>query len=352
MSELEALCRNLQGIVGSIGKVSDDLRTRPARLRLLADQTEALGRKAESREARAIADRLRIAASAMTSVSKSLDEAAMRGRAYVAKNLGLAGGSPSSRFGEATPGRVSVTEGDRKQGSGLGLPDDDVAAGVHYADSSARNIAPSSIVLGTAKQGNLGDCFLIASICAVSRDSPSRLRGMVELTESGQVTVHARDNVGLENSIPSGGGGGNNTAGDIYGYSDDGSTLVPLIEKAYAKQIGGYQALANGGDPADALRWLTGQSARTRPISELADVEITRLAKGGSYAVASTRIVGPTDPRKAIESLYRVHGGHAYTVAGIDSTGRILLHNPWGFDHPEPMPLPEFRVLFPWLSFC
>jgi hypothetical protein len=44
--------------------------------------------------------------------------------------------------------------------------------------------------------------------------------------------------------------------------------------------------------------------------------------------------------------------GHAYTVCGLDPERRVLLHNPWGLRHPEPLPLDLFRRLFTRIDWC
>jgi hypothetical protein len=41
---------------------------------------------------------------------------------------------------------------------------------------------------------------------------------------------------------------------------------------------------------------------------------------------------------------------HAYEVTGVKA-GKIVLHNPWGYKHPEPLETSEFARNFrPWYS--
>ena len=134
------------------------------------------------------------------------------------------------------------------------------------------------------EQGDLGDCWLLASLAAVAARDPADIRSMFTAdgtaVENGSAvslyTVRFYNSNGVaqyvtvDTELPSG--------GDYYDNPANGVLWVALAEKAYAEANGAgivttmsrgsdaYAAL-NGGDPAWALQAITGKSANDFAIN-------------------------------------------------------------------------------------
>lgn len=121
----------------------------------------------------------------------------------------------------------------------------------------------SVIEADNIKQGELGDCWLLAAI-AVMADFPGHIMNLFEvpsLTDNGRCVVRLYDlrsgweDVEIDDLIPC----------DRYGAplfaqleGDSGSLWALLLEKAFAKFVGSYEALIGGSTPW-AWQVLTGQ---------------------------------------------------------------------------------------------
>jgi hypothetical protein len=226
-----------------------------------------------------------------------------------------------------------------------------------YRDASDRPVHPEKLDVETVRQGRLGDCSLIASIDAMAHRDPARIASLVSVRENGDVVVSAGSGEPMSPSLPNIEEPSErwlNEAGDIYANSTDGSTLGPYIEKAYARDIGGYDKLDEGIWPKDALQYLSGRPAQAERTAGMPEARLGRVIGPECAAVAHAEERGDNDPLLSLAEQYDVvtEGPHAYAVRGIDAAGRVELHNPWGRQHPLPMPPQVFRQLFPVVSWC
>jgi len=188
------------------------------------------------------------------------------------------------------------------------------------------------------QQGQVGDCWLLASLAEVAARDPSDIRNMFtdvgSTMESGSVvelyTVRFFNQAGapgyvtVDTELPSGGG--------YYDHPANGVLWVALAEKAYAEANGAgivttqyvgsdsYAALA-GGLPAWALQAITGKSASSFAINP------TNIA--AAWNAGQLIVLGTSNP----SSSYIV-GGHAYAVVGYSSSSNtpFEVFNPWGTD--------------------
>lgn len=125
------------------------------------------------------------------------------------------------------------------------------------------------VLLSQAKQGSLGDCYLVSSLMAIALRDPVFIKTMIHtMKESGQYRVRLFDPKSKEerfylvNSLlPT-------LHGKlIYGHSepiigtDRQALWLPIIEKAYAQMKGSYRNLNKGGFCLDAFQALTGRKA-------------------------------------------------------------------------------------------
>jgi hypothetical protein len=186
-------------------------------------------------------------------------------------------------------------------------------------------------------QGQVGDCWLLASLAEVADRDPGIIRNM--FIDNGDSTYTVRffnngvaDYVTVDNYLPNGGNTYDHPQGDLW---------VALAEKAYAQEcafnwIGtnshgtdGYQALHNG-DPDWALAAITGQTSNytkitTQILWPTLNV-VTNASNIGSAWNAGQLVVlcTPGNPSSA-----NVVPGHCYALVGY-SNGQYTLFNPWG----------------------
>jgi hypothetical protein len=190
------------------------------------------------------------------------------------------------------------------------------------------------------EQGQVGDCWLIASLAEVAAREPQVIKSMftydgttvVNNATVGVYTVRFYDNgspvyVRVDTELPGG--------GDYYDQPHNGVLWVALAEKAYAEANGdryvtsgdggsdSYSAL-NSGDPAWALSAITGQSANQFDLA--ANNLASAWANGDLIVLGSS-----TDPT----SSYIVGDSsetHAYAVVGYKSSSStpFTVLNPWG----------------------
>ncbi len=191
------------------------------------------------------------------------------------------------------------------------------------------------------QQGQVGDCWLMASLAEVATRNPSDIQNMFtdlgSTMENGSVvelykvrffnSSGSPGYVTVDTELPSGGG--------YYDHATNGVLWVALAEKAYAEANGAgivttqyvgsdsYAAL-NGGDPSWALQAITGKPASDYSISP---ANIAAAWNAGQLIVLCSSpnagdnlIVGDSN------------GTHAYAVISYNASSStpFELYNPWG----------------------
>ena len=222
----------------------------------------------------------------------------------------------------------------------------EVTPGVEYAPRPLT--LPATVGVGFARQGGISDCHLVAALGAVADRAPGLLPVATAADGAVLVDVPGR-RYRLRDTLPVDAGSGRLA----YAHSPDHSTLAPYVEKAFAVYAGGYPVLGEGGLPVEALYWITGRPCWLLRLPRAPDEALTGLITSRQPAVACSR---PFDDDPADAALAVRYGlapvGHAYAVCGLDGDGRVLLHNPWGLRHPDPLPLDLFRRLFTRIDWC
>jgi hypothetical protein len=198
-------------------------------------------------------------------------------------------------------------------------------------------------------QGMVRDCHLIAAIAAIAHAIPELLPSIVRDEPSlGRVSVHLRDERGEERivrvtrllPVRRGLCGEPEADEQLAGAASMRLTQagtperwVSFLEKAFAQEAGGYDALDRGGDPGEVLAALTGRAVQKGRATEW-DV-LREAACAGRAAVASS--VAPAislfgrSPFRLVMKELGVMPLHAYTVLGLrdDERGRsVTLRNP------------------------
>lgn len=206
------------------------------------------------------------------------------------------------------------------------------------------------------KQEGYGDCYFDSTLAALAQQHPDQLKNMIHDNGNGTFTVtfpHQKDN-----------GAGNlwGLFGDDYHdvritvsdkdlpsngtSSSDGTAKWPeVMEAAYAKLRGGYDAIGNGGNPTDAMTALTGKSADYYSPKDGAGKIEQALKDGKLVTISTPESDGDQAGMEAGKNPHGLVGGHAYTVTGVctgpDGKQYLELRNPWGFDHPQNIPLDQ-----------
>jgi Calpain family cysteine protease len=193
-------------------------------------------------------------------------------------------------------------------------------------------------------QGDLGDCFLIASIGELALNDPTAISTMIQSNSDGTETVTLYDastgghpkfsttqfqpvQVTVTNQFPSvsvDSGAGQ----DVVGNQKE--IWPQVLEKAYAQLNGGYGVLDGGGYPVIAMEELTGQHATSISSAKLTLSDLESYVSAGDLIVMDSRVKGHL-PDGLVSS-------HAYMFEGLTMDGgtpMIQLGNPWGSDQPR-----------------
>jgi hypothetical protein len=257
-----------------------------------------------------------------------------------------------------------------------GLKESD-GSSFQYEDFSDRDGSLDLRGADTVRQGEISDCYLIAAANSIADRSPELLESAVR-DEGDHATVRLYDDgvptdITVDKQLPT---NGDHEPSFATPGGDSESIGPGLLEKAFAANRGngeyfndpddGRSALTGGnhgiegGYPADALEILSGVPAERGWPEDMTPQEITDVCGGDSPAVASSYpVLGPNHPafdaateaeRQDLRDQYGVVDEHAYSVVGVSDDG-VVLSNPWGLDHPDPVPVGDFQKLFVGLTW-
>eukprot|EP00928_Gymnodinium_smaydae_P017636 TRINITY_DN16748_c0_g1_i1.p1 TRINITY_DN16748_c0_g1~~TRINITY_DN16748_c0_g1_i1.p1 ORF type:complete len:686 (+),score=79.47 TRINITY_DN16748_c0_g1_i1:281-2338(+) len=192
------------------------------------------------------------------------------------------------------------------------------------------------------KQGALGDCWFLSALAAIA-EVPDRIRALFATTEANDEGVYevvcwkngVRTTIVVDDWFPC-----NPSTGEpCYSHTHGDELWVIILEKAWAKLHGSYEAI-EGGIPMEALMDLLGEPGQVLVFEEHQD-EINsggfRLAQKQFYDlgyVVTAGTPGKDDQTKAEDRQGQgIIPGHAYTVLGLKDVKEnhlVELRNPWG----------------------
>ncbi|HEX4047309.1 MAG TPA: C2 family cysteine protease, partial [Elusimicrobiota bacterium] len=171
-------------------------------------------------------------------------------------------------------------------------------------------------------QGQLGSCFFLSALAAVARTHPEVLTKAIRREAGGEyvVTLSSADGkavaVAVDDYFPATADGK-----PFFARARDGEDIRPaLFEKAYARLLGGYEAI-NGGEAADAFQALTGEKGTRSLLANLPQDAVLKLL---ARAAAENRPAAASTPE--LKELRRATGrddldgiieDHVYAVLGL-----------------------------------
>jgi Calpain family cysteine protease len=221
------------------------------------------------------------------------------------------------------------------------------------------------------RQHRFADCSLLAPLAAMARTTEGRAflqHAVVEnRSEEGRVVSYTVNLHVLQH-----GRFGRITARDVpvtvgprfvlaragARAADGHNEVWPLVvEKACADLLGGYARIDRPGDPADALRLLTGHEPSYFPLGWLgrwmrpySESTLKADLDGGKFVILGARddIAEPTG-NPATETARGLVASHAYYAEGIeerDGKTFVRLGNPWPDAKPVLIPFDELPRWF------
>jgi WXG100 family type VII secretion target len=224
------------------------------------------------------------------------------------------------------------------------------------------------------EQGQLGDCYLLASLASIANQNPDMIEKMIRDNGDGSYTVTFYEKgwfgsikpveVTVDGQFPLRDGrpvfAG---VGDKDGDHHELWTMI--VEKAYAQWKGGYSSI-EGGWPHHAMEHLTGIPSQDFAPTRVSIEQLSNFHHQGYAISLSTNqdwkltIAGRTlwDFDDITDGpLFQKGGGqlvpsHAYYVTGVDAeNGTVTIRNPWGWYHGEiTLTTEEFQQAFSTVS--
>lgn len=194
------------------------------------------------------------------------------------------------------------------------------------------------------EQGSLGDCYALSSLSALARDKDAKdilLKNITKVKENlYEVTVYVKDvdkegnqlgriakKVRVDTDFPV------DKEGKLaYAQARNQELWVVILEKAYAKAMGGYDNIY-AGKGSEALAAFTGEEATVAYTSTLELAGIVSLVPKLKIAIFQSRGV---DDKKIweLKNGQKIYQAHAYSFQSYDATSKkIKLRNPHGQEH-------------------
>jgi hypothetical protein len=223
----------------------------------------------------------------------------------------------------------------------------------------------NAVDLNDIKQGQLNDCYVMSGTGAIARQDPNAIQNAIRENkdDKGNVTSYTvtlyqkrtgisgffqggyeKKEYTVDATFPNGGKHAGPGDTDAKGNQE----IWPLvIEKAYGQSKGGYDAINQGGNAGDVMTALTGRDTQHISPGNYSFEQMQKDLKAGSVTAGT-----PDDKTVAKKGPlgFGLHSWHSYVVTGTytDKDGKqmVQLYNPWGSDHPKPMPFEEFKKNF------
>jgi hypothetical protein len=207
------------------------------------------------------------------------------------------------------------------------------------SDSGTKTNFSSRSLFGTAplvtdvNQGQVGDCYFLASIQSFANKIPSRLQQMAVDLGDGTYAVQFKRNgittyVRVDGELPTASWGA-----PLYAspQGTGGAIWAPIMEKAYAffrTGAGTYSSLNSGwtGSVYNDLGVSNSTYSTSQSTSTLYNTVSSALTAGKAVTIIT---------KGSITGGASLVGSHAYSIVGASLEGGTMyftLRNPWGID--------------------
>jgi hypothetical protein len=193
-------------------------------------------------------------------------------------------------------------------------------------------------------QGMIGDCYFPAALGAVAAQKPEAIRDAIKDNGDGTFTVRFYEvlwggekqevKITIDGQLPL------NSGGLHYAKGMNRTELwIPILEKAYAKWKGNYDAIGHGGSAGAVMEALLGRRSQYVGVhsagngKELWDRINSSLLEGKSLAIGTHG-----EDEASLYAGTGMYADHAYSViAAIQKDGKeyVVLRNPWGEVEPS-----------------
>lgn len=226
----------------------------------------------------------------------------------------------------------------------LGTDDPALSSSSYTYTTSTGTLFTTTPSRADARQGMLGDCYLIATLVSIADRNADAIRNMFVDNGDGTYTVRffangTADFVTVSRKLATYSNG--NLVYSGYGLSALSAATpiwIALAEKAYAQWNETGKEGRDGTNRYAAIEggWMGTVNAQVLGYNS------TNYAFAGDNkqnlinALAANRAV--TMGTLGNASAGGLYGSHAYTITGYSaSTDTFQCHNPWGFAHPTPL---------------
>jgi hypothetical protein len=240
----------------------------------------------------------------------------------------------SNSTGDILQGVASFANGADRSFNGDRI-DDPTAAGKTYRAFSGRPLfAAAGPTMSDVDQGGIGDCYLLAGLSAVARDSPQALRQNVVDFDDGTYGVRLGNSFyRVDNDLPVA-----NPASSRPAYAGLGaqhSMWVAVVEKAFAHYRGANSyASLEGGWGVEVNRAFRAARVGERWISSYTSAAAMATDIAALAAAGQAVTIGFVGARVGVVPLVM---NHMYAVASVGrnasgAVDSITLFNPWNVD--------------------
>jgi hypothetical protein len=217
-----------------------------------------------------------------------------------------------------------------------------IVAGVSYETVQGQLFGPGGPTIQDIDQGFLGDCFLPASLGALTVRDPAAIHAMFIDNGDGTYSVRFYRNVRgqeqaewvtVDRSLPVDPNGFLFYCGQGQAANDPNEVLwLALVEKAYCqlsasgwndadRVANSYAAIAAGGFETDVFQQVLGEASASFNVA--AEPDFRQAVLNGDAVTLDTKMHEPSGSQ--------VLENHAYYVTGYDaSTNTYTIINPWG----------------------
>ena len=190
-------------------------------------------------------------------------------------------------------------------------------------------------------QGQAGDCYLLSVLNSMGRHHRDLLKSAIQPLGDGTYNVRffQPDAQGALQPINVRVDGQVAFRGSEVQYArspTQNEIWVSVLEKAYAKWKGGYEAIGHGGSPGQVMTDLTGRPHAFHWTAQAGDAPDSAYGRLKA-ALDEGKMVNVATPENVDGLPAGLVKNHAYAILGyeeVDGVRQLVVRNPWGNTEP------------------